>query len=86
MASKRKTNKAIKGKTQNIGDKINADKISVRNGVYTAKWMYFYTHGNTETNYAIKVKQQFPDAVITETSNNWNAWPKDSWFEVRFTI
>ena len=38
---------ATKIKTQDIGDMIGADKISVRNGVFKAKWFYFYRHGNT---------------------------------------
>lgn len=73
-------------KTQEIQERIHADKCSLRKGVYTAKWSYFYTHGKTVEDYENKVKKEFPNAVITDSSNHWNAWPKDSWFEVRFTL
>ena len=53
---------------------------------FKAKWFYFYTHGKTVADYVTKVNQEFPEAVITNSRNNWNAWPKDSWFEVCFTI
>lgn len=72
--------------TQEIQHKINADKCSLRNGIYKAKWFYFYSHEKTVEHYEAKVKQEFPGCIITKSSNNWNAWPKDTWFEVCFTI
>lgn len=72
--------------TQEIQEKINADKCHLRNGIYKAKWLYFYTHGKTVDDYVAKVQKEFPSAVITKRCNHWKAWPKDSWFEVCFTI
>ena len=73
-------------KTQAIQEQICADKCSLRKGIYTAKWFYFYMHGKTTEKYVSKVHKVFPNAKITESSYHWNTWPKDSWFEVRFTL
>ena len=75
-----------KSKTEEIQGKIRADKCSLRKGVYTAKWFYFYTHGMTTEKCENKVHKAFPNAEITKSQDCWNAWPKDSWFEVRFTL
>ncbi len=72
--------------TEDIRQTISADKCNLRNGIYKAKWMYFYTHGLTIDDYVAKVHNSFPGVVITKQSNHWNSWPKDSWFEICFTI
>lgn len=58
--------------------------------VLIAKHGYFYTHGMDERKFADKVVKALNNvglrAFVVATSNHWNAWPKDSWFEARFTV
>jgi hypothetical protein len=53
---------------------------------YIVKHGYFYSHGYDEDKLAAKVKKVIPEAQVTKATNHWNAWPKDSWFEVRFKV
>lgn len=73
-------------KTQRIQDQIIADKCSLRKGIYTAKWFFFYSHGATAQSWANKVTNVFPKAEIISANQRWNAWLKDSWFEVCFIL
>jgi hypothetical protein len=53
---------------------------------YIVKHGYFYSHGYDEDKLAAAVKKVIPEAQVTKATNHWNAWPKDSWFEVRFKV
>ncbi len=69
-----------------------ADSVSysTKQGVLIAKHGYFYTHGMDERKFADRIVKACSAAGlkcnIVATSNHWNAWPKDSWFECRFTV
>ena len=67
----------LKITTQEVQEKIGADKCSFCKGVYTAKWLYYYIHGNDVEGCEAKILKAFPNAMIIKSSPN-----QDSWFEV----
>ena len=72
-----------------IKENVSADKIIFqRNGNIKAKRFYFYTFGNTAEKFADKIRNSLRECgieiEIVDKSDNWNAWPKNSWFEVIF--
>lgn len=54
-----------------IKEQLYADTLSFKNGVYTARWGFFYTHGRTSEKYAAKVKAIFPEAIILDFGKHW---------------
>ena len=62
------------------------DNLFKYKGQFVARWFFYYTHGQNSQHYAEKIKEALPEAVIEDHSMEWNAWPKDSYFEVRFTV
>lgn len=68
-----------------------ASQVTLRNGIFTARWSYFYTHGATAEMYADKVKSQIPEAHIISCGDHWAAFKggapvnKQSHFWVKFT-
>ena len=70
---------------------IFPDKIVMhKNGAVTFKRSYFYRHGQNEQLWADKVCDAleaagFYNRVISSV-DNWNAWPKDSYFEVKIEM
>ena len=64
------------------------DNVSFSNKTreYIVKRGFFYTHGVTTEMISDRVKQAIPNAKITLSTERWNAWPKDSFWEVRFTV
>ena len=83
MATKTKTKTA-----QQVHDGLTGvDSLSVRKGVYTAKRMFYYRHGMDATKYAASIMMQLPEtAKMVKKGESWNAWPKDSFFYVEFTL
>lgn len=71
-----------------LATKIGADTIgwSAKQQCYIAKRHYFYTHGMTAEKLVAAIKLALPGATVTviEAADKWHAWPRDSWFEVRF--
>lgn len=65
---------------------IYADQVYKRNGKFVVRFIFFYTHGRTANGYALEIQKAIPEAQITDQGEYWNTWPKDSYFEVRFTI
>lgn len=63
---------------------IYEDNLRLRNGVFTFKRAYFYRHGNSAEKVAERLKKAIPDIEIVETEDQWNSWPKTSYFVVRF--
>jgi len=46
---------------------INASTLTKhKDGTYTARWGFFYTHGRDEDTYVAKLKEKFPDVEIIE--------------------
>jgi hypothetical protein len=61
-------------------------KVSIYKGIITVKSGYFYRHGRSEENVANKILSIIPNATIIDKFDDWNAWPKDSNFVVKFTV
>jgi hypothetical protein len=55
-----------------------------KNGTFSLKRGYFYRHGMDESKWASRVfdmlKKENVDFEIVESFDDWNTWPKDSWF------
>lgn len=88
---KRGTNMNSSKTARQIEKKLNdaevyPDKFFKYKGEYVVRWYFYYTHGKTANAKATDVKVALPDAQITDYSENWNPWPNDSYFEVKFTI
>lgn len=71
---------------------LHADTHSVRGGVHTLRWGFFYTHGRTEDMYAARVTQVLPTATIVDFGkvdkpfNGGGTTAQNSHFFVKFTI
>ncbi len=63
---------------------IHPDKVIFRkDGNVSFRFGYFYTFGKTAEDFADQIRNAFPNHVeIVKTQNAWNAWPRDSYFEV----
>lgn len=66
--------------------KVHADKVVCHaDGTATVKKYYFYTHGQTARAWGEKVVEELRRAgfgvQLVKVSNNYNNWPKDSYFE-----
>lgn len=55
-----------------------------RDGTVTYKVTYFYRHGRSEDRLAAEVLGLFPGSAIVDKGDHFAAWPKDSYFWVRF--
>ncbi len=60
------------------------EHVSLRNGVFTVKKYFFYTLGYSSDKMWEKVKTLFPEAVLIDHRDDWNNWPKPSYFVVKF--
>jgi len=86
-SSEDKTAKRNKSVIERLQDKTGYTiGYSNKKDEYIVKSGYFYTHGFDEDKLAANVLKVIPEAQITDKSNHWNAWPRDSWFEVRFKV
>ena len=66
---------------------LSCDKLIHRkDGSWVAKWGFFYTHGRTSEKYAEEGKAAYPQATIIDAVQNWQTWPRDSYFEVKFRL
>jgi hypothetical protein len=65
---------------------IFPDRFTVKDGVFTFKRAYFYRHGNSPEKIADRIKQAIPEVQIVDTIDDWKAWPKTSYFVVKFRI
>lgn len=48
-----------------------ADTVSYRDGVYTARREFFYTHGRTADGFAAEIRAAVPRAVIIDCGEVW---------------
>ena len=62
------------------------DKLSKSKGIFTAKFSYFYKHGQDEGFYAAKIEHALPAVQIVKAEDCWNLWPKESFFKITFTV
>ncbi len=74
---------------KNMLDPI-VDTLSQKDGVFKAKRFYFYRHGMTSAKFAEQVSKALHkegiQITIFDFADHFNRWPKNSWFEVRFTV
>lgn len=75
-----------------VRTKLNPDSASYRDGVYTVRDEFFYTHGRTADDLVADVKRAFPDATVLESGEVWKPFRggastanNSHWF-VRFTL
>jgi hypothetical protein len=54
-----------------IKETISADTYSIKDGVITLRWGFFYTHGMTADKKAETVKAKFPSARIIDSGEVW---------------
>lgn len=55
-------------------------------GTYTAKYSYYYTHGNSAEKLAKSIQQVIPQAKIVDVYDDFKAWPGTSYFTVKFKL
>lgn len=66
---------------------VDSVGFSKKDNCFVAKRTYFYRSqgGGSPERVADAIKAAIPSAAINSATDHWHAWPKDSWFEVRFT-
>lgn len=73
------------------GKGIYADKVFKSKGSVKARFGFFYRSGKDEHYWAQKIKDAFEgdsryNLNLVNAKEIWQAWPKDSYWEVIFTI
>ena len=77
--------KFVLGELQGKG--IYPDRlIAHKDGSFTVKESYYYRHGQSPEKIADKIKKAIPGIEIIDTEDEWRAWPKTSYFVVKFRI
>lgn len=78
---------------KSIKNTILCDRIiACKDGSYKFRSGYFYKHGQTAQKFSDKIIKQIEDNFknvfinIIDVSDNWNPWPKDSYFETHLRI
>jgi len=60
-----------------------ADKVTAsKDGTFTARLGYFYTHGNTAAKFETHLRKSVKFSTV-QVGNKYRAWPKDSFFWVK---
>ena len=77
------TNKEIR---ELLGWELHTEHVSVRKGVWTVKRYYFYHIGYSPEKLADKIKSLIPTTKILDCIDDWHAWPKSSYFVVKFAL
>lgn len=82
--------KLTKEMKQALSERFDSAGYSSKSGAYIIKRRYFDRHGDSAEKLAERVKAFFSqtevEIEVTEVRDHFNSWPKDSWFEVRFTV
>jgi len=60
--------------------------ISKRDGTIEIRRGYFYRHGMTTEKFENRILKEIPTAKIVDSGDNWQPWPKDSYFWVRIQL
>jgi hypothetical protein len=75
-----------------IKKRISASTLSRRAGVYTARWGFFYRHGQTSQLHAETVREKLPGACVLDHGEVWKSFrggasvAQSSHWWVKFTI
>ncbi len=80
--------------TSSIHDQLGCDTLSLRGGVYLAKWSYFYSGGLSEQVCSEKITQAFPEAYVIDAGDHWHSFvggaktggPQDTYYWVTFKL
>ena len=80
--------------TVSIQNELCSDTLSLRGGVYIAKWSFFYTNGKSAQYFQEKVESAFPNACVIDSGKHWHSFcggaktgsSKYSYFWVTFRI
>lgn len=78
-----KRNPKIVAAVTPIGDAV---RFNTKTGEYTVKRGFFYRHGFDAGQMAAAISRAVPGATITHKQEHYNAWPRDSYWVVRFTV
>ena len=70
---------------------IGVDKVvRHKDGTFSLKSAFFYRHGRTAEKFADRVSADLKEAgvkfTVEECFEDWNSWPKDSWFVARIRV
>lgn len=85
MAWTKKVKERIREQLYHAG--VSEESVTFsKKGHITAKVAFFYRHGKSHEKLAAAITQHVPDALITEAFEDWKAWPKTSYFVVRFIL
>lgn len=57
-----------------VEEKLAVDQVVLRNGIFTVRNEYFYTHGRSEKDLVAEVLAAFPQARIIDSGNHWAAF------------
>ena len=78
----------VKNSVRIIAAQANADKcIAHKDGTWSIKHSYFYSHGNTPQKWADKVVRVFEDTVeVIEARDAYANWPKTSYFVAQVRV
>lgn len=79
---------ALKAVREALGATADYVSYSPKGECFIAKRMYFYRKqgGGSPEALADAIVAALPGAAVIETKDHFHSWPKDSWFEVRFTV
>ena len=90
MAAKTIKTTTLNGKTVALDlalKGVSSDKLTMsKDGVFTLRVGFFYTHGRTSEKLAAEIVAAVPGTEVIEHHEAWNAWPKDSYWEVKFRL
>lgn len=85
-----KTTKPLSALT--VGTMLNASTCSLKAGVYTVRWGFFYRHGGDAQTKVRRVLATFPQALVQDSGEVWKAFNggasvanQSHWF-VKFTL
>jgi hypothetical protein len=79
-------------KAQEVADQLTADQVSLKSGVFTARWGFFYTGGKSSKTYVDQVTRVFPGVTIVDHGEVWKPFKgtapvaKQSHWFVKFTV
>jgi len=57
-----------------------------KDGSFSVTRGFFYRMGKSEEDLAERLKEALPEATVVEMKEHWRAWPKHSYWQVRFTV
>lgn len=61
--------------------------VAHKDGSFTVRSGYFYrVQGTPPEAMLAEVRKAFPEAKAVSVGDYWNPWPRDSYFELRFTL